>query len=104
MSVTLASDLLVEHSGHQMRLRGEGSSLVAEFDSLSAIRVMRRSLPSPGTRLPEPLRLPGLDAVEVEVRVRGRAVAEVLAHDHALNVRVLWLGLFAAILHLPVRG
>ena len=104
MSVMIASDLLVEHSGHRMRLRGEGSTLAAEFDSLSALRLMRRALPATGTRLPESLRLPGLDEVRILVEVRGRIVAEVHTAGHTASVRTRWLGLLATVLHLPVRG
>ena len=103
MPVVIASDLHVEHSGHRMRLRGEGSRLVAEFDSLASLRSMRRSLPAPGNRLPASLRLPGLDAVRIQVRVRGRTIAEVETTDHAANVHPRWLSLLATMLHLPVR-
>ena len=103
MPVVIASDLHLELSGHRMRLRGEGSRLVAEFDSLTSLRSMRRSLPALGNRLPAVLRLPGLDAVHIRVQVRGRTVAEVDTTDHSATVRPRWLSLLATVLHLPSR-
>ena len=104
MSVLIASDLLIEHSGHRMRLCGKANSLVAEFDSLAALRSWRRSLPALGTPLPATFRLPGLDGISIQIRVRGRTIALVSTRDFTTSVKVRWLGLLAAVLRLPSRG
>ena len=103
MPVTIASDLLLEQAGNRLKLRGEANQLVAEFDSLSALRRVKRSLPSLGGRLPESLRLPGLDQVSISVRVRGRDIALAKTTNHALSVRLRWGALLATLLHLPGR-
>lgn len=104
MPVTIASDLLLEQAGHRMKLRGDANRLVAEFDSLSALRSVKRSLPALPGRLPESLRLPGLDEVEILIRVRGRDIARATTANHSLSVRPRWGALLATLLHLPARG
>ena len=104
MSITVASELMIEHSGHRLRLRGEANSLAAEFDSFGALRAFRRALPGGRLRLPGSLRLPGMDSISVEVLVRGRVVAFMNTQDFLVSVRFRWLALLATFLRLPVRG
>ena len=104
MPVTIASELLLEQAGNRMKLRGEANRLVAEFDSVSSLRRVKRSLPPLKGRLPESLRLPGLDEVSILVRVRGRDIAQANTSNHSLSVKLRWGALLATLLHLPARG
>ena len=104
MPVMIASDLLIEHAGHRLRLRGEANLLIAEFESLSALRQFRKGLSATGNRLPPVLHLPGLDEVTVRVRLRNRDIALVDTRDFTATVTLRWWALIATLLRLPARA
>ena len=97
------SDLRLEFEGHDLSLRSEGQSLVAEISSLSALRCLRRMTALRPGPLPRALHLPGLDELTARVVVRGRTIAVLENHDHVASVRPDWLALISTLLHLPAR-
>ena len=103
MSVRIETDLDLEFEGHELSLRNEGSSLVAEVSSLSALRLLRRRLPLKPGPMPEVMRLPGLDEITARVVIRGRTVAVLDTRNHVAAVKPAWWGLLATMLHLPKK-
>lgn len=103
MTLQIDSDLRLEFEGHDLSLRSEGESLVAEFSSLSALRRLRKTISVRPGPLPEALRLPGLDELNARVVVRGRTIAVLANHDHVPSIKPDWLALVSTVLHLPTR-
>ena len=104
MSLHIESDLRLEFEGHELSLRDDGDDLVAEFSSLTAVRRLKRTLKVRPGPLPPVCRLPGLDEITARVVVRGRTVAVLDTRGHSANVKPVWLGLIATLLHLPAPG
>lgn len=103
MPIEIHSDLSLAFEGHELSLRNEGASLVAEFSSLSAVRRLRRTLPLEPGPLPEVMRFPGLDELTTRVVVRGRTIAVLATSNHVASIRMRWWGLFATMMRLPRR-
>lgn len=103
MPIQIESDLRLEFEGHDLSLRNEGDSLVAEFSSLSALTCLRRRIPFRPGPLPEVLRVPGLDELTARVVVRGRTIAVLANRGHVASIRPAWLALISTLLHLPAR-
>ena len=101
MHLEIHSDLNLEFEGHELSLRNEGDNLVAEFSSLTALRLLRRKLPLKTGPLPKALRLPGLEGFTTMVVVRGRTIAILTCSEHSARVRPSWWSLLATLLHLP---
>ena len=101
MPIQIELDLRVEHSGNEIVLRGEGENITAEFDSLSSLRRMKKSLPSISGPFSAACRIPGMDSLKARILVRGRAVATLQTSGHVARTRILWPGLLATVLHLP---
>ena len=103
MSVEIHTDITLEFEGHELTLRNEGPSLVAEFSSLSALRHLRRRLPLKPGPMPQLMRFPGLDEITARVVVRGRTVAVLATRHYVAAVTPDWWGLLATALHFPKK-
>lgn len=103
MPLQIDSDLRLEFEGHDLSLRSEGESLVAEFSSLSALKCLRKRIALRPGPLPKALRLPGLDELTARVVVRGRTIAVLENRDYVATVRPAWLALISTLLHFPAR-
>jgi hypothetical protein len=101
MSVQIETDISLEFEGHELSLRNEGDSLVAEFSSLSARRRLRQVVPLRPGPIPEVMRFPGLDEITGRVVVRGRTIAVLATRGYVAKVNPAWWGLLATLLHFP---